>query len=295
METNLIFLTALALVVILIRWLAWFSIRGTGHVIRKAGSTATAGRLGHGFQSTRGYFGNRFPRSTAVVEARLTPRTFTGLPLTLMVLAAIYIVALLGGLIDELREAEELIVIDHAINDALTVIRTDEIVGVFAFVTEWANASAIVAVAAVTTGLLTALRHGYLVMPLWVVVLGSQLTTYSGKYGFARERPEFVTEVMASTPSFPSGHATSAIAVYGFIAYVLSRQAVTLRIRFEIVFWSTVLVVLIGFSRMLLSVHYASDVAAGFLVGGFWLLVGFAMAEMLRVRREEGENPPLQT
>jgi len=66
---------------------------------------------------------------------------------------------------------------------------------------------------------------------------------------------------------------------------VISREAVTVRRRFEIVFWSAVLIVLIGFSRMLLSVHYASDVAAGFLVGGFWLLVGFAVAELSRLRR----------
>lgn len=285
METNLIFLTTLLVVLIVIRWLAWFSLKSTHHLITRASAVATTGRPAKLFRSARAYLGEKFPRTTAFLEARLTPRKFTGLALTLIVLAAVYIVALLGGLIEELREAEGLIRMDEGINDALGAIRTDEIVHVFAFITEWANTSAIVAVAAVTTGLSMALRHGYLVMPLWVVVLGSQVTTYAGKYGFGRERPEFVTDIMAASPSFPSGHATGAIAVYGFIAYVLSREAVTVRRRFEIVFWSAVLVVLIGFSRMVLSLHYASDVAAGFLVGGFWLLVGFAMAELIRSRR----------
>lgn len=285
METNLIFLTALLVVLFLIRWLAWLSLKSTNHLIARASAVVTTGRPGKLFRSARAHLGEKFPRSTAIVEARLTPRKFTGLALTLMVLAAVYIAALLGGLIDALREAERLIEMDNDINDALGAIRTEEIVRVFAFITEWANTSAIVAVAAVTTGLLLALRHGYLVLPLWVVVLGSQMTTYAGKYGFSRERPEFLTEIMATTPSFPSGHATSAIAVYGFIAYVLSREAVTVRRRFEIIFWSAVLIVLIGFSRMLLSLHYASDVAAGFLVGGFWLLVGFAIAELIRSRR----------
>lgn len=284
MNTNLVFLISLIALVILIRWLAWFFIKSTNNLIIKTGAMATAGRMGERLHSAHGYFGDRFPRSMAFLEARLTPRKFTGLALTLMVLAAGYIAALLGGLIDELRETEELIAIDRAINDTQSILRAEEIVRVFAFITEWANASAIVAVATVTSGLLIALNHGYLVMPLWVVVLGSQLTTLSGKYGFARERPEFLIHVMASTPSFPSGHATSAIAVYGFIAYVISRQAFTFRRRFEIVFWSTVLIVVISFSRMLLSLHYASDVAAGFLVGGFWLLVGFAIAEMTLAR-----------
>ena len=285
MNTNLIFLTTLFVILVFIRWLAWLSLKGTHHLFARASVVATTGRPGQLFRSTRAHLGKRFPRTTAFVEARLTPTKFTGLGLTLMVLAAVYIAALLGGLIDELREADELIQMDKGINDALGAFRTEEVVRVFAFITEWANTSAVVAVAGVTTGLLTALGHGYLVLPLWVVVLGSQVTTYAGKYGFGRERPEFVTEIMATTRSFPSGHATSAIAVYGFIAYVISREAVTVRRRFEIVFWSAVLIVLIGFSRMLLSVHYASDVAAGFLVGGFWLLVGFAVAELSRLRR----------
>lgn len=284
METNLIFLTTLFVVLILVRWLAWLSLKSTNHLIARASAAATTGRPGKLFRSARVHLGEKFPRSTALVEARLTPKKFTGLALTLMVLAAVYIAALLSGLVDALREAEGLIKLDKSINGALGAIRTEEIVNVFAFITEWANASTVVAVAGVTTGLLMALRHGHLVLPLWVVVLGSQVTTYTGKYGFGRERPEFLTEVMAATPSFPSGHATSAIAVYGFIAYVLSREAVTVRRRFEIVFWSAVLIALIGFSRMLLSLHYASDVAAGFLVGGFWLLVGFAIAELIRSR-----------
>ncbi|NBB92358.1 MAG: phosphatase PAP2 family protein [Gammaproteobacteria bacterium] len=285
---NLLFLAALIAVLAVIRWLAWLSLKSTNHLIARAGAAATTGRLGNRFSAARAGLARLFPRSMAFVEARLSPERFTGLALTLMVLAAVYIAALLGGLVDELLEADELIAFDRWVNASLSAVRTDEIEHAFAFITAWADASAIVIVAAVTTGLLWALRHGYLVMPLWVVVLCSQLTTYAGKYGLDRERPEFLAEVAATTPSFPSGHATSAIAVYGFIAYVLSREAVTVRRRFEIVFWSAVLIALIGFSRMLLSVHYASDVAAGFLVGGFWLLVGFAIAELIRSRHHSG-------
>lgn len=282
---NLLFFSALAVAVFLLRRLAWLSLRSAGRLIVKADTIATQGRSGERVRRARSGLSERYPRLSALTEARLTRKRFTGLALTLMVLAAGYIVALLGGLVEELIEAEELIHFDQAINQALGALRTDTVVQVFAFVTGWADASAIVAVAAVTTGLLAALGHGYLVVPLWVVVLGSQLTTYAGKYGFDRQRPEFVTEVVAATPSFPSGHATSAIAVYGFIAYVLSRESVATRPRFEIVFWSAVVVVLVGFSRMLLSLHYASDVVAGFLVGGFWLLVGFAIAELMRPGR----------
>jgi undecaprenyl-diphosphatase len=49
-----------------------------------------------------------------------------------------------------------------------------------------------------------------------------------------------------------------------------------------VTFWAAVLIVLIGFSRVFLGAHHASDVLMGFLVGGFWLLAGFAIAEYQR-------------
>ncbi|MGM0403922.1 MAG: phosphatase PAP2 family protein [Thermodesulfobacteriota bacterium] len=110
-------------------------------------------------------------------------------------------------------------------------------------------------------------------------MLGSQFTTNAGKYVLVRHRPEFVAGVAAITSSFPSGHATSAMAVYGFIAYIIARDLMTTRQRLEIIYWTAVLISIIGFSRMLLGLHYASDVAAGFLVGGFWLLLGLVLAE----------------
>ena len=50
----------------------------------------------------------------------------------------------------------------------------------------------------------------------------------------------------------------------------------------RIAYWIAILVGLIGLSRIMLGVHYVTDVAGGFLVGGFWLLVAFAIAEWTR-------------
>jgi len=220
-----------------------------------------------------------FPEATRLLQARLTPRRYTGLPLTLIVISALYIAALLGGLVEELLEADELVRLDEAINHRIGPIRTDGMITVFIWITDLGGSAALIAVALVTTGLLWAHCRRHMIAPLWLTILGSQITTYAGKYVLVRQRPEFVTDIVAFTPSFPSGHATSSMAVYGFIAYIVARGLVTTRQRFEIIYWTAVLISLIGFSRMLLGLHYASDVAAGFLVGGFWLLLGFALAE----------------
>ena len=69
------------------------------------------------------------------------------------------------------------------------------------------------------------------------------------------------------------------MAVYGFLAYAIARVLPLPRDRFEVAFWTFVLILFVGFSWIFLSVHYTTDVASGFLVGGFGLLVGWTLAE----------------
>lgn len=278
MNWTLISILVIIAVIIVLRLVAWWGLQLVSCLFSKS---VTALRQVRDRKDVSG-FGSRirasFPGTIRFLQARLTLSRYTGLPLTLIVIAALYIVALLGGLIEELLEAEELVRLDQDINQRIGPIRTDAMITIFIWITDLGGSSALVAVTLVTTGLLWA-RRRHVIAPLWLTILGSQITTYAGKYVLARQRPEFVTEVAAFTPSFPSGHATSAMAVYGFIAYILARDLMTTRQRFEMVYWTAVLISLIGFSRMLLGLHYASDVAAGFLVGGFWLLLGFALSE----------------
>lgn len=274
----------MVVLVIALRLTVW---RGLRLASRLFGMAAVAVDEVRGREDVSGLWArlrSSFPMTTGFLHARVTLSRFTGLPLTLVVIAAVYIAGLLGGLVEELMEAEELVRLDEAIHQGTGAIRTDGMVVVFSWITDLGGSAALIAVTLVTTGLLWAHGRASVVAPLWLTVLGSQLTTLAGKYTLARPRPEFAADVAAFTPSFPSGHATSAMAVYGFIGYVIARDAAMTRQRFEIVYWTAVLIGLIGFSRMLLGVHYTSDVAAGFLVGGFWLLVGFAVAEHKRHR-----------
>jgi len=114
---------------------------------------------------------------------------------------------------------------------------------------------------------------------LWVTCLGALATTSIGKFVIGRHRPEMTIDVTVVSSSFPSGHATAAMAAYGFIAYAIARVLPSVRERFEVAYWTAVLVLFVGFSRIFLGVHYVTDVVGGFLVGGFWLLIGFTLAE----------------
>jgi undecaprenyl-diphosphatase len=82
------------------------------------------------------------------------------------------------------------------------------------------------------------------------------------------------------------------MAVYGFLAYVLVRMSTHVRRRFEVAYWAGVLIALVGFSRVYLRVHYATDVVGGFLVGAFWLLAGIVVARWVDCgERAENEGP----
>lgn len=265
------------------RFLAWWAWRAIAF---------SGPRLGRGITGLArrprlvGWLKRRWPRTTRFVEQRAAVDRFTGLPLTLLVGLALYLIFLAAGLVEDVLEGEELIAFDRHVNEALAVLREPHFLDFVGWITGLANTETLVAVTLVAIGFLWAHNRLRYVPGLVLTVIGSQLLTYVGKYALDRDRPDFLTFASAATPSFPSAHATGAIAVYGFIIYAIARDMPGVKRRFELGYWGTVLIALIAASRAVLSVHFVSDIAAGLLVGGFWLLSGFAVTEYLRERTE---------
>ncbi|MEM9299279.1 MAG: phosphatase PAP2 family protein [Bacteroidota bacterium] len=106
-----------------------------------------------------------------------------------------------------------------------------------------------------------------------IVLISSFLLNVALKHFVARPRPvNALRLVEASSYSFPSGHAMSAMALYGFLIYLCYRNLPFGLFRAIAVSSLSVLILMIGTSRVYLGVHYASDVLAGFVVGLFWLM-----------------------
>jgi len=81
--------------------------------------------------------------------------------------------------------------------------------------------------------------------------------------------------------SFPSGHAIMVVTFYGLLIYILQHSISIDWLKLMLTFLVVVLILLIGFSRVYLRVHYASDVAAGFVIGLLWLLLSLAVLKWL--------------
>lgn len=80
-----------------------------------------------------------------------------------------------------------------------------------------------------------------------------------------RNRPNICPLLAASGYSFPSGHAMVSVAFYGFLTLLLSKKVSSKKVKHFLVIGTISLIILIGFSRIYLGVHYASDVLAGYL------------------------------
>ena len=125
---------------------------------------------------------------------------------------------------------------------------------------------------------------------LLLAAFGAQILTFGLKLGFERERPFFPDPLATeSTYSFPSGHAYVSLAVYGTIGYIAARHATTRGRQIGILVAAAGLILLIGFSRLYLGVHYLSDVIAGFSLGLAWVALCVVLLHLrlrLRTRRE---------
>ena len=123
---------------------------------------------------------------------------------------------------------------------------------------------------------------------LLLVVIGAELLTLGLKLGFQRERPFFADPLATeSSYSFPSGHASVSLALYGTLALILARHVRSLGGRVAILAAAAVLAGLIGFSRLYLGVHFLSDVIAGFSLAIAWVTVCMLLLH-LRVRMKHG-------
>ncbi len=94
---------------------------------------------------------------------------------------------------------------------------------------------------------------------------------------FQRKRPLSPLLKAARGLSFPSGHAIMAVTFYGLLLYILLHTVDADWMKYLFIVLLVLLIVLIGYSRVYLRVHYASDVLAGFIIGFLWLLISLAV------------------
>ena len=92
------------------------------------------------------------------------------------------------------------------------------------------------------------------------------------KHLFNRQRPTIPLLDEAAGLSFPSGHALMSVTFYGLLIYIIFKSYRDRDWKWVPIVFLIILILVIGFSRIYLRVHYASDVLAGYCIGFLWLV-----------------------
>lgn len=88
-----------------------------------------------------------------------------------------------------------------------------------------------------------------------------------------RARPTSVFLTHASGYSLPSGHTMVSFAFFAYIAYTAIEKINNKSLKLVIRILTTILIIMIGFSRIYLGVHYVTDIIAGYLLGASYLML----------------------
>ncbi len=189
----------------------------------------------------------------------------------LIALAVLFLV-----LLWQVQSGGVLVTVDGLVNAGLKAVRSRATLAAGAWISQIGTGAAGAIVCLVASAALGSGGRTRWVVPIWIALVGAQITTWSLKFITARHRPDFLDGITAASPSFPSAHATVSMAVYGVIALAIADGLP--RGRLAVYAVAGGLILAISFSRLLLSLHYLTDVLAGAIVGLFWVLIAVQVA-----------------
>lgn len=99
-----------------------------------------------------------------------------------------------------------------------------------------------------------------------------------------RKRPSLNEALDALGYSFPSGHAMLSIMTFGFLAYIIAANLKSIAGKCVITILMGIVILSIGLSRVILNVHYPTDILAGYCVGGILLVIAIYYHRLLTER-----------
>lgn len=175
--------------------------------------------------------------------------------------------------------------IDSAVQSVIRFNMTNQATAFFKGITQIASLPAI------TAFCLISIIYLYLknerVAAIWLLtgtISISAILVPLFKLIYSRERPLLEHLVNETSNSFPSGHSATAIVFFGSLATILWQILKKNTLKISIVTIATLIIILVGISRIYLGVHYPSDVLSGFLIGGAWLTLTYPIFIKKRIQ-----------
>ena len=215
----------------------------------------------------------RHPWLRRLLRSRLDPGTATGLALTLALGATVIGGLLVGVLAYLMRTNDRLVDLDRSVGQWGADHATHWSTQLVQLVTDLASTPMTIAVILVVTIIeMVRLPNKWIAPFLITVVVGEVVIVNTVKHLLHRVRPTFNPIAAHLGPSFPSGHSATAAALYAAVALVLARRR-SPRVRALLAGVAVAVAVAVAISRVMLGVHWLSDVIAGLAFGWAWFAV----------------------
>lgn len=202
----------------------------------------------------------------------LVPSSYVAVHLALGLLAT---AALIGFVIiaEEVTTGKTIAAFDVAFAQALYDSASPHWRRVFHTIT-WFGSGEVLAVASVLIAAFLLIRARYVLATGWIISqAGGGILIVTLKNAFARTRPPFPDAQLLASWSFPSGHALATFVFCGMGAYLLLRLSRSAIASAFVVAGALAWCVVMGFSRLYLGVHFASDVMAGLIAATAWVAI----------------------
>ena len=137
-------------------------------------------------------------------------------------------------------------------------------------------------------------KHRWYSIKVVAIALSSTALMFVLKNFFSRERPLIPLLEPALGYSFPSGHSLMSFSFYGLLIFLSYKNFRHPLVKWLVITSLVILILLIGFSRIYLRVHYFSDVLAGFAVGVAWLIFSIWLLNKIERYSKRNIEPVLE-
>lgn len=172
----------------------------------------------------------------------------------------------------------EIISIDVFMHDlVVNNLRSDGLTFIMLFITNFCNPIILILLSLVILLICKDKKMGLIIM---INLFVSILLNIIFKGIIQRDRPLEDFLIIESGYSFPSGHSMVSMAYYGLIIYFIYKKIKDKRVRNVLMILIGFLILAIGFSRIYLGVHFASDVIGGFLISIIYLVCAIKLLNL---------------
>lgn len=174
--------------------------------------------------------------------------------------------------------------VDTYVRGMVKGLQTESSLTFFTYVTKLGSAIGIVTILIISLLVFWRKRYYAAMIVYPVGILVTHLVNKGIKEIVKRDRPSLNEAFDALGYSFPSGHAMLSIMTFGFLAYIIAANLKSVVGKYVITILMGILIVCIGLSRIILNVHYPTDILAGYCVGGILLVIAIYCHRLLTER-----------